>query len=552
MRISALTIQNFLGVPDFRLTLNDHMLFVAGPNGSGKSSLQDAIRFALTDELARGLTKVGDRPQLITDGAAAGFVQLVVDGYEIRRNIGSGKLSGDAPAFPPALPLCLDAPRFASLPEDVRRKWLFALAGVQIKREEIAEQLDVLGIAEPIIERVLPLLRDGFPAAATYAKTKAAEARGAWKAITNEVYGSIKAASWKADMPQSIPTDDELLDARTLVAACEQKVLALTEAKGRVAGALTGDKRSDLQRVADSREARADVATQAELVYQGAVDSVNELSRQIAGHSGTEVECPECHTALVVEGTTLRLPTHAKPSAKLKAELTGAKQAVTLAARAWDEAKVALRESEAAALTLANMVAPSHADLAAPAQLEEERNRLGVYRRALVELEDARARADAAETKTQRAAGAHTEVVEWCKAEEQLGPDGIPAVLLSRALDPINTALATQAEAAGFAPARIERDLSLTYTGRPLRLCSESEQWRAHALFAVVVAVLSGCRLVALDRFDVLEPAVRGEVIDWLLGLTPDALDTVIVSGTLKSAPDLGDGITVAWLGAAA
>ena len=141
-------------------------------------------------------------------------------------------------------------------------------------------------------------------------------------------------------------------------------------------------------------------------------------------------------------------------------------------------------------------------------------------------------------------------VAAWVAAEEQLSPEGIPATLLSRALDPVNDALAQQAEAAGFRNARIERDLSLSYTERAYALTSESERWRADALFSVVAAIVSGYRIVTLDRFDVLDPESRGEVIDWLLDLTTaGTLETVLLTGTLKAKPDLGEGIDVIWLG---
>jgi hypothetical protein len=186
--------------------------------------------------------------------------------------------------------------------------------------------------------------------------------------------------------------------------------------------------------------------------------------------------------------------------------------------------------------------------------LVDEQAHLTLYRNTLASLENARHLAEAAHGKTELARAEHERVTAWVAAEAELGPDGIPATLLSRAIDPINDALAEQARLAGFRPARVERDLSLTYAGRAYGLCSESERWRADALFAVVIAILSDVRIVTLDRFDVLDPASRAEALDWLQWLVNGdgdqvpLLDAAIVTATLKAKPDLGDGVDVVWL----
>lgn len=547
MRIEGITIQNFLGVQDFRHALTSPVLFVAGPNGAGKSSLQDAVRFALIGEAPRGVTKVADRPHLITDGAAAGYAQVVIDGFEVRRNIGSGKLVGDTPQIPEATALCLDAPRFAGMSEADRRRWLFALAQVQIKREAIAEQLIAAGIDESIVERVIPLLREGFPAAAAFAKEKAAEARGAWKAITGEVYGTQKGAVWQAKPPETPTTLEELEQARALVEAAEAKAQVATEARGRVSSAMSAEKRAELEELAGRIEAL-------EAAFKNAEAAVDEAAREqsalLAGnHSeGEPHTCPACEAKLLLVGGELKPAPRTKPPSQ--AAINGAAQKVGAAKRDRDAAYAALRAAEGAQATLDNLPeGPSQEDVAAAANYGTAQDDLRLHRAALRALEDAWHLAEAAEGKTERATAEHRKVKAWMDAEAQLGPDGIPATLLSKALDPINDALAQQAQAAGFRPARVERDLSLTYAGRPYALCSESERWRADALFAVVVAVFSDVRIVALDRFDVLDPPSRGDVIDWLAALGAERIiDTAIVTGTLKTKPDLGDGCDVVWL----
>ena len=63
--------------------------------------------------------------------------------------------------------------------------------------------------------------------------------------------------------------------------------------------------------------------------------------------------------------------------------------------------------------------------------------------------------------------GLGVDVQSWTAAEDALSPDGIPSILLSRALDPINTALDEVAKLAGWQTPIINRDLTLSYGGRP-------------------------------------------------------------------------------------
>ena len=141
MQINEITVQNFLGVPHFSHQLTEPVLFIAGGNGAGKSSLLESVRFALTGEHPRGVRTAGDRVRVITEGANTGFVDIVVDGVNIRRAITSAKVAGDMPPMPETLGLCLDAPRFAHMPDADRRRLLFSLAGVKVDARTVQEQL---------------------------------------------------------------------------------------------------------------------------------------------------------------------------------------------------------------------------------------------------------------------------------------------------------------------------------------------------------------------------------------------------------------------------
>jgi len=552
MKIESIAIQNFLGLPDFRHTLKHPFLLIAGTNGAGKSSLQDGIRFALTGALARDVRLVKDRNKLITDGAASGYAEVVVDGYKIRRNIGSGATTKDELPESPNLPFSLDTSRFAACGEDDRRRVLFELSGVQISGKVVGELManQEPPIGEEYISQVLPLLRGGFPDAAKAAAENATKARGAWKAITGETYGSLKGASWTAQSSSAAPTAAEWEGTRRAVERAQQAVAELTEAKGRAEASLTPTRRKELEALAASVDDLSKAADEACTAMEDAIRERDELTAEARGNSGITAPCPCCKEIILIQdGNTLRKLTAGKHApAKAAAKIKSAQADVEEATRRYGRASAAVIDARAAVMTVEHLPDLDPNDFAAAEKLEEARRVLAVHQGALRALEDAQRAANECHGQTERALAEHERVAAWTQTAAALSPDGIPAVLLARALDPINDALSDEALRAGWKPPAIARDLSLTYAGRPYALCSESEQWRADTLFSAVITIMANTRVLSLDRFDVLDPAARADAVDYLDTLLQrDAVDTIIACGTFKAPPSL-DGIDVVWL----
>lgn len=549
--ITSITVSNFLGLPHFEHALGARTLFVAAPNGSGKSSLLQGIRFALTGVMPRGITKAGDRAQLITEGARQGFVEVVVGGAPLRRTIGTAKLSGELPENP-YLDLCLDAPQFARMPEDDRRKLLFAVSGVKASSETVAEQLRIQGVPDAVIEEVVPRLRAGFETAAAYAKDRATQARGAWRGLTGEAYGAVKAETWAANGKPE-PDAGEIEDCRRHIDTQSAHIAHLHEAIGRVDAALSKERVEHLRDLADTVHLASESLDIAEAQYRQAETRVRELELASRGHAPTTLSCPCCKAALSLRsGELVKATAEAAPAPVSKADLDAAKATAHDAYAKLQECRAGLAECKAAADTLANLPEPpSEDDYQARDGLAFAQDELTGYRARLdTLLADQRANADAKRI-TEEAAAHHADAVAWKLAEDALAADGIPSILLAQALDPINATLTDMAKPAGWRQAAITRDIALTYGGRPYNLVSESEQWRADAQFAAAIASLTNTKLLVLDRFDVLDPPSRANALDWLDWLTSTHhIDTAIVAATLKAKPDLGDTIDTVWMGA--
>ncbi|HBO9319461.1 TPA: AAA family ATPase, partial [Pseudomonas aeruginosa] len=224
MRITKLEITNFQGLRHAALDVSAPVLLVAGHNGAGKSSLLDAISHAFTGKPGRVAQKqhIG---QLITEGAKKGEarVEWLDDAGEVQAcgvALPSGK--GSPLADSPFLPYVLDASLFAGLKADDRRKLLLSLTGASASPAEVGKRLKAKGIDLALFEKVKPLLRSGFSAMVGQAKDYASEARGAWKAVTGENYGSEKANGWEPEAPPVIVSEEELESARAELRATAQ------------------------------------------------------------------------------------------------------------------------------------------------------------------------------------------------------------------------------------------------------------------------------------------------------------------------------------------
>lgn len=133
----------------------------------------------------------------------------------------------------------------------------------------------------------------------------------------------------------------------------------------------------------------------------------------------------------------------------------------------------------------------------------------------------------------------------WNYLAEALGPEGVQADLWGAATAKLRAFLDEAAAALGFRVS-LEADGEPRLNGRPHGLLSESEQWRVHAVLRVALARLTGIGVAAVDRFDVLEPAHRPTVLQWLIQQA-DGGAQLIVAGTFK-APPKAPGAEVVWL----
>jgi len=566
MRITSITVTNFQGLRNAALAVSEPVLLVSGDNGAGKSSLLDAISAAFAGQPRRVSLKK-ELGQLVTEGAKKGEAHVAyVDATGESQAAWMMLPGGKSVVIPdaPFLPFVLDAARFAGLDGKERRKVLFELTGASAGAAEVARRLEAKGADMAKFEKVKPLLRGGFPAAEGQAKDYAAEARGAWKAITGEAYGPQKAETWQPELPPTTVTQEQIAEAAEALAdidgdlADAQQTLGGHKANAQAA-AQRQARIAELREIASLLQRRqeklgADQARAAEWEPK-----VAEAQRAAAGEPAHDpLACPHCQGQVLMERG--QLVAYIAPEKVADAEagrrlteyqgyLQSAQRAVANSQRDVDQARAAaeqLADLETQAAAVPDATAIQNAEQAIN-ELRQERDRARARHQALL---DAHAAIAGREAAIANAAQHHADVLAWSLIADALASTGIPAEILAGALDPFNDLLSAQAAISGWAQVVITPEIEITYGGRLYGLLSESEKWRADTLLAIAIARLSGLRLVLLDRFDVLQPSARPQALKLLLALTRSGdIESAVMAGTMKEPmAKVPAGIQQVWI----
>lgn len=558
MRITQITANNVIGAKEADISITSPVCMLVGGNGQGKTSILDAVRLALIAEPARGVNYKKDYAQLITEGASTGQAQVHTDAGEnwLMLPTGKGKQLHDHPA----LPYVLDPARLAALKPADRKGLLFALLGVKSTAADVKPLMLARGLDAKKCERVLPMLRAGFEDAATVAAESATQAKGAWKQVTNEQWGSDKGSSWTA--PQIEHDAAQLQRLSSEAAALDQQVAQANQALGslrerRQAQLEQADRRTQLtakaaqiDRLQKKLEFDEGELSKAQAELQacpgeervGLIHDMAYALRDTLSFVGDGHEFRHMWASVLADYEKLYGPLDDASGSADPERIASLKASIQLLTNAVANDKRDLTEAQAAKAQLdaidTNGEPVKESEIqAAQAKAQE----LTAKRTALTSQIDAanaaKRAADSADSTTAKAAELHAEIMQWIAIADALGPNGIPGELVGKALGPVNERLKQSAEDTGWSCAQIGTDMAITYGGRAYALLSESEKWRVDAMLGEAIAQVSGLRVLMLDRFDVLELNGRAQALAWLSTLAINAeIDTVLVGATLKSA----------------
>lgn len=564
MKITAIKTANFLGARDVDVKLAKPICLVAGKNFSGKSSLQEAVRHALTGESVRVSLKK-DYRKLVTDGAEVGFCVVEHDGQQSAITLPNGAHEHTGQERPsPLLPFCLDAQRFARLPEDERRTFLFGLMKLRTDGPAVTDRLIAKGCHAAKVEAIAPFLRAGFDAAHKEAQVKAREAKASWRTITGETYGNVKAARWAAQKP--VVDERKIValrhDVADLDARIETTQAQYSELQGRAkAAAEQSAKLAGLRQRAGTYARIAGKLKADEADLKKWRETLDQLKKTCGPRLPNEptYTCPSCSATLRhdhANGALVEFTPAPPVDMEAANKLVEYEKAVALMERSVANDKRDLEAADAAARLLAEIdeagvEAPDAGELdAIKAHVDDAKKSRPILLGEIAALENEQRAARAADQRTADAAALHADVAQWEAIADTLAPSGIPGEMLAEALGPINERLAKSSNESQWLRVGIDADMSIVADGgRPYALLSESERWRADAMIAEAVSFLSGVRILVLDRIDVLDLPGREDLLYWLDGLAADGeIDTALLFGTLKALPTVSGNIEAVWI----
>lgn len=570
MKITGLTVENWMRVREVDVALPHPITVFAGDNDQGKTSLQEAIRMAFLQEAVRVRLKK-EWPMLVRQGAKSASVVVQWQSQPDKRvkpvegraamALPSGK--GDChPEVPAALAFVLDAPRFGALSYDERRKFLFGLVGVRTDIGNVRERLLKRGCRADLIETITPVLRTGFEAANSFAVEKQRDYRASWKQITGEEYGSVKGEKWRAPLSAAEVNREEITNLQKSITTITEEVREVTKKIGAAESYLAHKARYD--RDANSLKERANGVGKHKKAMDDAERSITKHRPVLEAAEGNLAEgrlqgqpCPECGALLALrEGGKLIAAT--APTKAALAELESAVETARSTMRILQESFTKAKSDYDAAVQAAETIAKLEQAMGTPAteeslkKLKQQSGELDHDLESLTsklgDLQKQERDAEQAKRATEDAKKAHQLVIAWGDIADALAPSGVPGELLEEALGPINRRLKKSAALTEWPTPEIQGSMQVMVGGIPYPLCGESVRWRVDAMLAEAISYTAGLRMLVLDRIDVLAPERRGGLLDWCFDLVEkDDYETILLFGTLKAKPQI-EGCNVFWL----
>ena len=394
---------------------------------------------------------------------------------------------------------------------------------------------------------------------------RALEAKRSWCRVTGQTrYGVKVAADWHPDMWMSgydhttvQQAEEAVVEARDALALLH-RAQAVTEAEADTAAAATERIPGLKQRIVELETKILDASVNTAEADEGstalarrrreASDNVDYAQKTVTRLQEDAPECPHCGGVLHVDvdggvvvgvvisdddipnalvyrddclaalevatnalaGGNTRLQQFRATEAGLRQTLGGLHQELK-------------QNEQAAALTGPTQTAADVAALAEGEQTVEDRKQVAAM---------IKARYDAQQL--------HQTIVNYTAIADAVGPQGVRTRLLDAGLGRLNKGLELLATETGWVPVTVNERGNIYWGDRPVRLCSESERWRAQTCLQLTLAALTESPVVVLDRADLLDVVNRAGLVRAVQRVASRTGIAVMICATEQHEPQTG------------
>lgn len=498
-------IHDFRGVADFAADLSG-LLILAGPNGAGKSSVCTAIAACLTGNLTpfEGVTK-SRAGLLVRDGGAHATATLTGPdgGVAVVWPSCERAEMGRAPWASAVATGLLDPLKMS--PRE-RSAWLIDLMEALPDADATVTALGEAGVSHSEATAIWSGIEArGWDAAHAEAKEAGVKLKGQWERVTGQRYGSAKAAQWR---PEGWRSGLDAFDMTELQSAAETAQARVDEARK---AALTGEaKRRDAEDAISARQralSERDSAKDCMIAAREAEAAAQATRDKLGVSAGRMLTCPCCDAALVmIDGSLAQAPEgNADPDAVASADraLAAAHQDYLAKEAHYNRLLAEIEAGNRAEETLADL--PVVPDAEAAQRAKEE----AAY--AATNFDMKRRAVEAGEL--------HEKIGRQVEVVKLLAEDGLRQAALVEALAGLAGELNDVTRAAGWRPVTVDADMSVSYGGRPVSLCSAGEAFRARCAMQIVAARRDGSALVIIDGADILDRDGRNGLMRAVAGV---------------------------------
>lgn len=545
-------VNNFMGCQKADV-IADKISFICGLNHQGKTSFLTAVKAALTGTpIVLGLRKT-DLGMLVYTGKASANVKIsnnVCDdeNQNVAITYPKAELSTEGKNPPTASKIAAGVESLIDFPAKQRSEFIRELTHSVPTKADLSEFFKERYLTkEKVVESVWQKVdQDGFEASLERAKDTGRALKQQWSTVTGEAYGSQKAETWQPQGWTSdlVDTSEESLqaDLTGLQAELEEMISKQAIDENELEKLKETASDSVLANLKIERDKNlTNLAMQKKTFYE----TKRELDAlPIFDDSGKQA-CPHCGGSLaIVSGKIVEFK---EPTQQEKDENNKKRQELT--------EKMNKEETEVKRLEGIYTVSVSKVEETEKANkklYELQKKSGGTVAQRDIDLKREAIRKAQEGISAFKAAKEAARLAQNIKENQiiidALDMSGIRQKSMVKGLKAFNDAVSEICDCAGWAPVKVDTDLTILMDERPYILLSESEKMRCRISLQVAVAKFNNDNILVVDGAELLDKNGKNGFLKMLYMYDFHALVGMMCSDPTKAPRGIDCGIRSYWV----